>query len=188
MRGIDLRRSRGFTLVELMITLIVLAVLVALAMPSMTETLDRRRLIGAAEAIYSQLQFARSEAIKGGRDMVVSYTAGTAWCSGMREAGTTCDCTETDPAVSDACAILGDGSTRVLKVEKASSFSGISIGTSAASIEFNNVRGTVDGGSGTVTLTSAANSRELRVVVSALGRIRMCSPTGTTNVAGYPAC
>jgi Tfp pilus assembly protein FimT len=168
-----------------MITLAVLAVLVALAAPSMSDTLDRRRLIGAAEAVYSQLQFARSEAIKQSRDMQVSYSEVAPWCAGIRDDAADCDCTETDPDDAEACSILGDGTTRVLKVVTTADFPGIDLDSNSDSFEFNNVRGTADA-SGTVTLTSAESGRELKVAVSILGRVRMCSPSGSTNVAGYP--
>lgn len=192
-------RIRGFTLVELMITIAVLAILISLAAPSLSDTLDKRRIIGAAEAIYSQMQFARSEAIKSGRDIKLSYTSGTTWCSGMREDdGTTCNCTQTNPTNSAACAILGDGSTRVLKTLSVSNFENISLavqdvnGVAATTprLEFDNVRATLDTGAGDVRrvlVTSTQSARTIRVDVNLIGRVSMCSPSAN-YVAGYPTC
>lgn len=59
-----LQRQKAFTLIELMISLLVLLVLVAVAVPSFTDLLARNRLSGQANELLSVIQLARSEAIK----------------------------------------------------------------------------------------------------------------------------
>ena len=56
----------GFTAVELLVTVSVLAVLAALAGPSFKPLIDRWRVRDALEAMQSTLYLARSEAIKRG--------------------------------------------------------------------------------------------------------------------------
>jgi type IV fimbrial biogenesis protein FimT len=58
------RRSRGFTLIELMISILVLGVLTALAVPSFTNMINRNRLSSQSNELLSALQFARMEAIR----------------------------------------------------------------------------------------------------------------------------
>jgi type IV fimbrial biogenesis protein FimT len=58
------RRTAGFTLMELMLTITVLAVLLGIAVPSFRETMERNRLIGANNDFVSALNYARSEALK----------------------------------------------------------------------------------------------------------------------------
>jgi type IV fimbrial biogenesis protein FimT len=58
------RRSRGFTLVELMITIMVLGVLTAVAVPSFTSLLNRNRLASQSNDLLGAIQYARMEAIR----------------------------------------------------------------------------------------------------------------------------
>jgi len=53
----------GFTLVELMITVAVIAIVAAIAMPNLTELMRRNRLTSAANEMVALLQTARTAAI-----------------------------------------------------------------------------------------------------------------------------
>ncbi len=70
-------KSAGFTLVELMVVIAVLATLLALAAPSFTPLMERWRVRQASELLQSTLYFARSEAIKRGAAAVQTLPAGT---------------------------------------------------------------------------------------------------------------
>lgn len=54
----------GFTVIELMITVAVAAVLVAIAVPNFSDALVRSRVAGAADELQSALGLARAEALK----------------------------------------------------------------------------------------------------------------------------
>jgi type IV fimbrial biogenesis protein FimT len=76
----------GFTLVELMVTVSVMAILAAIAAPSMTGLINANRLSGQAGELTSALQLARSEAIRRNSRVTVcpssdgtSCAASTAW-------------------------------------------------------------------------------------------------------------
>ncbi|WP_114240121.1 GspH/FimT family pseudopilin [Dyella sp. C9] len=56
-------RLRGFTLVELVITIVVLAVLAAAAMPSFMGLIRRNEVTSQANNLLADLQYARSEAL-----------------------------------------------------------------------------------------------------------------------------
>jgi type IV fimbrial biogenesis protein FimT len=58
------RRNRGFTLVELMVAISVLAVLTAIAVPSFTNMINRNRLASQSNELLSAIQYARMEAIR----------------------------------------------------------------------------------------------------------------------------
>ncbi|MGM3389121.1 GspH/FimT family pseudopilin [Stutzerimonas stutzeri] len=61
-----MQHSRAFTLIELMITLAILAILLAIAAPSFRDTIQNNRTQTIANDLTTALQFARSEAVKRG--------------------------------------------------------------------------------------------------------------------------
>jgi prepilin-type N-terminal cleavage/methylation domain len=58
---------RGFTLVELMVTLAVLAILTMVAVPNFRDTIRRSRVSAASNALLVDLHYARAEAINRGQ-------------------------------------------------------------------------------------------------------------------------
>jgi type IV fimbrial biogenesis protein FimT len=64
-------RSRGFTLLELMTTITVLGVLLAIGVPSFTETIRNSRAAAQANDLVLALNVARSEASKRGLPVTV---------------------------------------------------------------------------------------------------------------------
>lgn len=63
--------SRGFTAIELMVTVAILAVLAGLAAPSFNPIIERWRVRQVSEELQSTLYFARSEAIKRGGNVTI---------------------------------------------------------------------------------------------------------------------
>ncbi|WP_312237415.1 Tfp pilus assembly protein FimT/FimU [Stenotrophomonas sp.] len=60
----SVRRSKGFTLVELMVTLVVLGVLAAIAFPNFRGTIRSNRVSTSNNELVGMLSLARSEAIR----------------------------------------------------------------------------------------------------------------------------
>lgn len=58
---------RGFTLVELMVTVAVLAILTTIAVPGFRDTIRRNRVSAASNALFADLHYARAEAINRGQ-------------------------------------------------------------------------------------------------------------------------
>lgn len=59
-----MNNQKGFTLIELMVTLTVLGVVLAWAIPSFSTILSNNRLETATNELHGALQLARSEAVK----------------------------------------------------------------------------------------------------------------------------
>lgn len=59
-------RTRGFTLIELLIAMVILAVLMAIAVPSMREFIARKRLEGIAQQLATDLRYLRAQQIERG--------------------------------------------------------------------------------------------------------------------------
>lgn len=78
---------RGYTLLELMITVGIVAILAAIAYPSMLDLLASQRVRAASSALYESLIAARGEALK--RNATVSFaTTGLSSGWSVQSAGT----------------------------------------------------------------------------------------------------
>lgn len=71
----------GFTAIELMVVVGIVALLAALAAPSFTPLIERWRVRDAAENLQSTIYFARSEAIKRGGSIIIAKNPNTASCT-----------------------------------------------------------------------------------------------------------
>lgn len=88
-------RSRGFTLIELMVAIAVLAVMAALAIPSFMDFRKRAALRGAADQIVSVWGDARFEALRRNTQLNVSLRTDSAgaFCIGVATVSDSdCDC------------------------------------------------------------------------------------------------
>ncbi|MCY1294680.1 Chthon cassette protein D [compost metagenome] len=81
-------KSTGFTLIELMVTIAVLAIIVSIAAPAMGDFIVRQRVSSRASELLSTLALARMEAIKLNSKVVVlpvgngSDGWNSGWCVG----------------------------------------------------------------------------------------------------------
>lgn len=70
-------------MVELMITLVIAAILVAIAVPSFQETIKNNRMINSANAAVGALQFARMQAVSRANTVYLGPRNGTNWAEGI---------------------------------------------------------------------------------------------------------
>jgi type IV fimbrial biogenesis protein FimT len=158
----------GFTALELMIVIAIIAILAALAVPSFRTALDKQRISRAAEAVLADLRWARAEAIKRNRPVRVTFTTGGSWSYTINIV----------PALAVSDDILPktvNGSDFPATTLSSANFAG-----DVAYTTFDPTRG-IALNDGTVTLTSPNFSAG--VTVSPLGRVHVCGSMG-----GYEAC
>ena len=173
-KSFDNSSNWGFTLLELMTTLAVLAIIITMAVPAFSGMKERHKVRGAAETVVSDLQLARLEAIKTNRDVSLSFQgSGTNnWCYGIND-NNGCDCT-----IGSNCQVSGT----TLRVTNSDEFSNISLATTftGQNATFEPNRGTTN--SGTTTLNF--NGKTISVKLNAIGRISLCS----NDYGFYPSC
>ena len=75
-------RSGGFSLLELMITVAVAAILMALAVPSFTSLINNNRLTSGSNALGTAMHHARSEAVRRNARVTLCASADGATCAG----------------------------------------------------------------------------------------------------------
>ncbi len=178
----DDAQHEGFTLVELLLTLAIAALLIELAAPAMARFLDNARLRAATEDIARELVQARSHAVTFRKPIYFTIAAaGNTWCYGWGEVQG-CDCIGRDTAT--ACR-TGTGNLTTRHNQSSDDYPQIRLNLpvnqgASRFLRFSPVRGTA-----TATSFSLGNrNKETRVIVSLLGRVRTCSP----DAAGYLAC
>src|SRR5574343_230104 len=75
-------KESGFTLIELMITVVILIILTSIALPDMRAFINSTRLSSSANDILADLALARSEAIKRGIPVSVCASSNGSSCTG----------------------------------------------------------------------------------------------------------
>lgn len=95
---------RGFSLIELMVSLAVLAFILVAAVPSFSEFRQRSALRGATDQIISFWANARFEALKRNQPVKVGLVqSGNAFCMGAALASSTTDTVACDCFSANAC-------------------------------------------------------------------------------------
>lgn len=89
-------RSQGFTLIELMITLAIVAIVVTFGIPSFRSTVANNRLVSTVNQFVADSQLARSEAVKRSATVTVC----------RKSSGTTC---ATNPGSTSSDRNYGNG-------------------------------------------------------------------------------
>ena len=207
--------NKGFTVIELMITIGVLAIIASLALPSYRAIIEKRQVTKGAEQLAAFLSQAKSQAVKLNDDVAISYVYDDGdWCMGYSNSGALCDCA--DDTAANYCEISYDydrdgvldatephayGSDNFTHPEVLSGITltaadGAALGDDAVLL-YDSVRGMLqvdDAGdqaaAAIFALVSTGGQYALNVEIDRLGRVTLCSPSSDDHspVPGYPAC
>lgn len=170
--------QRGVTLIELLITIVVLAIIMAYGVPNLTGYFERQRVSGAAHSFLSDLQLARAESIKQNEDVYV-YVDPAQWCYALDDdTSTACSCS----ASASSCTINGNQ-----YVVSGTDFPDVSIteniSTAGNVITFDPARGTL---APAATVSFSSGGYGVNVIWGTIGRARICATSGPSW--GYDSC
>lgn len=179
--------STGLTLIEAMVTIAIIGILAAVAVPSYRNFIESRRISGAAEAIYREVIAVKTIATQQSKDIYFTLSGtGANWSMGISELPG-CDPTGTD--TSRICQVLLSNNTaNPMRRQIASSgFNGITVtqAPSGNQLQYNHRRGHFTSAA-TIELGSSTSNMRLAIQVAVNGNVRICSPAN--NPGGYPTC
>ena len=186
----DCSRHRGFSLVEVLMSLVLIGIGLALALPSYRDMVEKRQVTNGAEQLASFINTTQGVAMKTNQVVTVSYerTEDDIWCVGATEGTDPCDCTGEDP--SAACEIgsqpfiLNNGHAADRDLVRAMGAS------DSGSYSFDPVRGFAPDLNGNLTmeLRSPSDDFRLNLLVNSTGRVILCSDDSAHSVPGYQEC
>jgi len=183
-------RLPGFTIVEVLVSLSILGILVAVAAPALVDFVHLKRLEGVANEIQSDVALMRAESMGkttgGGMAFIQVGNGGAKNCYAIyiddALGGTVCDCLKT-PGQACASAHRPDAEIKIVKFPEEL---GIRLSTSAADNMGYMDRGIRFGPANFRILIEGKRAGALRLDVSSTGRVKACTPAGLLR--GYPPC
>jgi type IV fimbrial biogenesis protein FimT len=172
------KNDRGFTVIELIITVAIVAILATVAVPAYTNMMTNNRMAGEINDFVGSLHFARSEAIKRGLDVLVCKSSDGQLCTttGNWSQGWVVFQDTNSNQSRDAAGCPGEPCEPLISTHSA--FQGgdqlVGTGSPANRVGFNR-NGFFTAGSGTITLCESGKVREKAraVIISPTGRIRL---------------
>jgi type IV fimbrial biogenesis protein FimT len=193
----------GFNLIEVMVTLSVLGVLIALGAPAFSEWLQSQRIRAAAESILNGMQVARGEAIRRNLavQMVLELLPNSTWT--VCEA-TISPCDSTLLADPDPLIVASVIQSRAQEEGNTGNTKVATTPAGAIAVTFSPLGGVMDKNpvddssrftqvdvsnpGGGECIAAGGPMRCLRIVVTGGGSIRMCDPTPTVVAPDPRAC
>ncbi|WP_081686927.1 prepilin-type N-terminal cleavage/methylation domain-containing protein [Chitinilyticum litopenaei] len=193
-----MKRTEGFTLIELMIVVTILGIVLAIAIPNFTEWLRRTQLAGAATEFATVIQTAKNESQRQQKRifLIATRTDATSWFI-LASSDPACRETSSDldaKKPNQPCDLKIAYSQNHSNTELLSLDTGItSTGTSDTSNPFFNPIDTFFkplGGSGDqqATLQTKDGKYQLVVKLSQTGHTLLCTPTGKPIFSDFKQC
>ena len=208
MLGRPRSRTHGLTLVELLVVVGLVAILIGLAAPSMRGLISAKRVQGTTTELVTDLQYARSEALRRSHDVRVGFKATDSLSCyvlyiepeglpvenpvDVNGGAASCDCSRSGATGNEVCA-AGREEIKTVQLQRSS---GVALGVTSNDgpiIAFGSNSGApvplapggAMPGNFEVLVTGSAGGK-LRTTVNAAGRPGMCTPDA--SISGVPPC
>jgi type IV fimbrial biogenesis protein FimT len=165
------RRQRGFNIIEIVITVVILAFIFTLGMPTYTTWLQNSQMRASAESMMAGLQHARSEAVRANDSQGVRFSllAGNEWSVyRVADPGTILQRGGGQDLAKNAL-VTSDGATDI-------TFSPLGLTNPAVTLNIDVTH--VD--TGLKCVADGGDIRCLRVQVRPGGLVRLCDPSVAT--------
>jgi type IV fimbrial biogenesis protein FimT len=168
-RALKQHQQRGVSMIEASIVLAITGILAGSALPSLTESLDKRKTEGVASEVGTDLRYARSEAVARNTGVRVSFYEGAAGRCYVIHTGNRadCHCDGEGPAVCTGDAVA-------IKTVHSAASRGLQVVANVSSMRFDPTNGTTTP-AGTVC-TVPTSGKPVHHVVNIMGRVRTCQP------------
>ncbi|AHG41065.1 general secretion pathway protein H [Pseudomonas syringae CC1557] len=147
--------AKGFSLIELLVTVSLVGILAAIAIPNFTSSIQSNKADTELSDLQRALNYARLEAINRGVTVRIAPTSGTAW-TGELQVYLASD-TKTPPTALRTIAAMSGGGTLVSN-------------PNVAAFDFNNLGGLIAPASA-VTMTYTRGSTTKNMSICLTGRI-----------------
>jgi type IV fimbrial biogenesis protein FimT len=189
------QRRTGFTVIEALVTVAILGIVLAVAVPSAVDWIRIQRVKASAAELAADIQFARAEAVRRNWEVAIKfesngqqacYTVHTTNVFGM------CSCLLGE---GNACPEAHSDNRFELKTVALPGSAGVSMAVNQ-NLAFESVRALPKGldeiglSTGVSTLQAdidGGSMRQLRVVTNTAGRPHICAPSGS-KIVGFAPC
>ena len=186
-------RHRGFSLIEVLMSIVLIAIGISLALPSYRDMVEKRQVTNGAEQLASFINSAQGAAMKTNQDLWVRWDRKTdaEWCIGA-STESNCTCAE-----ANSCMVGGEeyviDNSRATDRDLFYSFSG----GENNSYRIDQVRGVVTDSEKNIIgrdsfpvfkLKSPSGDFRLNLIVNSTGRVILCSDDSEHSVPGYEPC
>lgn len=171
----------GVTLVELMVTLAIMAVLVAVALPSMRDFVARKRLEGVSQELVTDLRLLKSQQLMKGRMAVIRFgssTEQTCYALYFKGTGRVLDCDCTRPAGSECGADGLAGRPELIRLASIPRSSGVALTANRTDISLAGIDGMPVGNATLQATIESSRTGSIRVSTNAVGLPSICSVSG----------
>jgi len=155
----------------MLIAIAVVAIILAIGLPSFKAMFDGNKLKGGSDALYFMLSLSKTESIKRNANIYLSIEENDTWCVGVTtDVAADCDCN-----VKGACNVAAVSSM---------DYEGVTLSSSYTSPTFEQVRGAFNESDKSFTLQSDSNTA-VQIRINMLGAVKMC---GVNGVLGLYEC